>query len=92
MALNLVKRMCMNPNSRALYTGYVCRTESKESGVSTPKAKPAPPATPAKDPPTDPTIYNATEYFSYSEYSYYDIDRECISMRIKQPEAPMQHR
>lgn len=81
----------MNPNSRAMYTGYVCRTNAKGSVTSTPKTKPAPVNT-TESPATDPAKYNAPEYYSYSEYSYYDIDRECISMRIPQPQAPIEHR
>lgn len=38
---------------------------------------------------SDPTKYNSPEYYKYHEFSYYDIDSECVSLRIEQPSAPM---
>lgn len=79
-------------------TSHACKVDTKGGGTtdfaSSQKLEPTPPAkTSATDTvQTDCSKYNAPEYFSYSEYSYYDIDRECVSMRIKQPEAPIVHR
>ena len=36
---------------------------------------------------SDGNTYNCKEYFSYSMFSYYDIDAECVNKRIPQPKA-----
>ena len=35
----------------------------------------------------DNTNYQCKEYYSYNEFSYYDIDSMCISKRLPQPTA-----
>lgn len=70
--------------TRSLWMAAMLKSQSTATSES-PKATSTSP--PPKDP-SDPTKYNATEYYTYSEYSYYDIDRECITKRVKQPKAP----
>ena len=36
---------------------------------------------------TDPSKYNSTEYYTYTQFSYYDIDAVCVESRIPQPSA-----
>ncbi len=36
-------------------------------------------------------VYNVPEYFSYNEFSYYDIDNEMANHRMKQPEPRMKN-
>ena len=35
----------------------------------------------------DNSSYNCKEYYSYNDYSYYDIDAMCVDKRIPQPNA-----
>jgi len=35
----------------------------------------------------DNTSYQCQEYYSYNEFSYYDIDSVCVSKRLPQPNA-----
>lgn len=35
----------------------------------------------------DPNKYNATEYYSYQTYSYYDIAAACVPKQLPQPAA-----
>lgn len=92
MALNIARKIKFLPASgRTIWMGLIANRENEVAQSSAKKSKDHVP-TPPEAPKTDSTKYNVAEYFSYSEYSYYDIDRDCVSMRIKQPEAPIDHR
>ena len=93
MAMNVLRRALISSQKMLFSTSSACKVESEIGNTKTPtQPKPTSSASTEKTVQTDPTKYNAMEYYSYSEYSYYDIDRECVSMRIKQPEAPIIHR
>ena len=38
-------------------------------------------------PKDDNTKYNCPEYYTYNEFSYYDIDAACVKQRLPQPAA-----
>ena len=36
---------------------------------------------------SDNSSYQCKEYYSYSEFSYYDVDANCVEKRLPQPHA-----
>lgn len=91
MSLSHCSRIAITLGRTKNMCGVLNQTRKLDTATSgkgnTQKPKTIPQATTAEK--NDLTSYKNEEYFGYSIYSYYDIDRQCNPSRVEQPAAPI---